>query len=452
MENNETPQNVQDGNIPTLDSILDPQTIVSTGDDGVPPINLPEGSQEGQEGQGGNPDTPPVDTPPTDNPPVNTPAPEDDVVALLSKADSSLSADDITFKSTVFDMFKATNIDFKGNLLDANNNIVLTAENLNNYIETGEVPLDDKGNQVDALGNIIKEAADVNAAYNVVNMTREFIEQDLGFALTDEEGKPRVYENTADGNKAFAKDLITAAQVSAVSAFFNNEPEVKNFFYHLKNGGTIDNFNAGAIDYTSIDIDGLSKEKRLEYIKEAYTAQGVKNPESIMKLLESAGDEVLKQSTAEALLALKGVNDAKLKANEEAFKAQEAAEQKRVAAYWDNINGLINKGNLGSITIPDTEKSGFLKYIAEPINSNGDTQEVLDFQKEDPSFQLMVSYLRYKGGDINKFIQAATKSNRLDKLRSRVGIESPVPKIESNKERVTETRGAFVPSIESLLG
>ena len=54
---------------------------------------------------------------------------------------------------------------------------------------------------------------------------------------------------------------------------------------------------------------------------------------------------------------------------------------------------------------------------------------MIDAEKEEDTTQLMMSYLRYKGGNINSFIQAATKVNKLDKLRNRVGINTRVPEI-----------------------
>lgn len=462
MENN-TPQNAQDV-VPSLDAVLGGDVGFEQGTVLDNMTNLPTGPQGGEPAPSGNeplaetPEpsgTPPV-TPPA-NTPANTPAKsavapiEDDVVKLLATDDSLLSAEDAEFKTSVYNKFQAVGVDFKGNLLNAEGEVVLTADDFNNYIDTGAVPLDEAGNQINAKGEIITPAEEVKDSASIADLTKALIEEELGYKFLAEDGTPKSYPNSAEGTYQLAKDAIIAAQTSAVSAFLNINPTLKQVFYHLENGGDLNDFTQSAVDYTAIDVNSLSKDQKLDYIRNAYEKQGVTNTESIMKLLESVGEDKITQSTAEALLTLKEISDKEMIAQEKAHQQREQQEQEEADKYWNQIKSVIDKGTLKDLQIPANERLDFYKYIAEPINAKGETREMLDARKESDESQLMISYLRYKGGDVSKLVKSKATTNRLESLKQRMGVNTPIPKIETNKERTNSRGGVFTPSLDLLM-
>ena len=453
METNQNPQNAHDAI--DLEALLDggaqeySQQAPEAGDlenptnpAGIPPENPPA---EGSTPASNDPGTPPAGTPPTNE--------VDDVVKLLTTDEGLLSADDKQLKSLVFNTFGASSVDYKGNLLDANGNVVLTAANLDKYIAEGEVPLDANGNQINALGQIVKQAEEVQASYNPVNNAKNFIEQELGINFVDDEGKPIQFDNSAEGVQQFATEVALRSRVNAVEAFLNQNPSTKDFFFHVANGGSVEDYTATAVDYSTVDVTSLSTEEKMNYIKQSYDKQGVKNAGTILNLLQNASAEAVTEAAADALLALNDLDKADKKAREDAYTAAQLAETKRVEDYWNNVKSVIDAGNLKNLQIPATERNDFFKYIAEPINANGETREMVDANKEDPTFSLLVSYVRYKGGDISKFIQSSAKVNRLEQLKQRVGVANGIPKIDGSRERTNETVGNMTtPSIEQILG
>lgn len=448
MENNQTPQNAQDAI--DLEALLD-DNAVSYSD------NAPEAGDLGNEQnppQGAAEGTGQEPAPANQPPAPNTPSEEvDDVVKLLSTDEGLLSADDKQLRNSVFDTFGASSVDYKGNLLDANGNVVLTAANLDKFIAEGEVPLDAEGNQINALGQIVKKAEEVQASYNPVNNAKTAIEQELGIVFTDEDGKPKQFDNSAEGVQEFAKEVALRSQVNAVEHFLERNPTVKDFFFHVANGGKPEDYVVNSIDYSAIDVTALSTEEKMQYIKQSYEKQNVKNAGTILNLLKNASAEAVTEAAADALLALNELDAADKKAREDAYAAAQEADAKRVQEYWDNVKSVIDSGNLKNLQIPITERNDFFKYIAEPINANGETREKLDADKEDPTFGLLVSYVRYKGGDISKFIQSSARVNKLEQLKQRVGVANGIPKIDGSRERTNETVGNMTtPSIETILG
>lgn len=442
MENNgqQNPQGTQNpqGSLPTLDAVIDATLglgTTPTGTEPTPPGTEPTPPVEGGQAQGqAQTQQPSVTTSPvtpatTDTPPIE----EDNLVSLLSADDSKLSEEDKSLKNTLLATFGATNVDAKGNLINEQGQVVLSKESLDKYIDTGEVLLDAQGNQIDETGKIIKPASEVNVANTIIELSKNAIEQELGFTLLDNEGKPKSYSNSVEGNTELLKDVATNATINAVTAFLNSNPELKDIYFQLANGGKLDEYTSSNIDYTAVDVTSLDRTGKLNYIKQSFEQQGLKNAGSLLKTLEQSSDEALTQAAADAIITLKQVSeDAKLERERE-YQLNQQKEAQELEDYWNNVKSVITSGKLKDINIPDAEKEDFFKYLAVPINSKGESQEIIDADKEDDEYRLLLSYLRYKKFNLNDLVNLRAKTNRLEQLRSRVGI--PNPKIENAQAR-----------------
>ena len=444
MENN-NPEDVED--VISLDNIEEANFSGNQGA-GQAPNNLPT-----------DPPVPPANQPPAGTPPANEPpagdppADEDDVIATLIKDDSFLSAEDKTLKQTILSTFGASNIDAKGNLLNDKGQVVLTAQDLDKYVDTGEMNLDAQGNLINALGEIVSKAGELPNS-NPFDNTVKAVSEEYGFQFVGEGNQPKSYSNDDAGRKEFIDDVVMNTSQVAVSAFLEDNPATKDFFLHLQNGGTADSFANRAVDYTSVDVNELSKEEKLAYIKQSFEKQGLKNGTSMLKLIEGAGEEQLAQSTSEALLTLTELTAEEKARNEAAYAKQLEDNAKANTKYWDNVESVIKQGKLKDLSIPETQRADFFKYIASPINGKGDTQERLDAEKEDVEFNLLVSYLRYNKYDLSKLVNDRAGISKRDRFKER--FNNPNPRIESTNQRTSEnnqqTGGSYTPKIEDILG
>ena len=439
MDNNgqQNPQGNQNpqGSLPSLDAVIDATLGIGTppasestdpfaapvGADGNPPASVDpvQGQQQAQ---------PPVNPSPTD-----TPSEEDNLTSLLSADNSLLSEEDRVLKNTLLSTFGAAGVDTNGNLINEQGQVVLSKESLDKYIDTGEVLLDAQGNQIDETGKIIKPASEVNVANTIIELSKNAIEQELGFTLLDSEGKPKSYNNSVEGSTELLKDVAANATVNAVTAFLNSNPDLKDIYFHLANGGKLDDYTSSNVDYTAVDVTALDRTGKLNYIKQSFEQQGLKNAGSLIKTLEQSSDEALTQAAADAIITLKQVSeDAKVERERE-YQLNQQKEAQALEEYWNNVNSVITNGKLKDINIPNAEKEDFFKYLAVPINSKGESQEMIDAEKEDNEDRLLLSYLRFKKFNLNDLVNLKAKTNRLEQLRSRVGI--PNPKIENAQAR-----------------
>ena len=221
MDNNgqQNPQGNQNpqGSLPSLDAVIDATLGIGVTPAGTEPVAPPAGTEGNPPVEGEQPQAqPPANTPPIE---------EDNLSSLLSADDSSLSEEDKSLKNTLLATFGATNVDANGNLINEQGQVVLSKESLDKYIDTGEVLLDAQGNQIDETGKIIKPAGEVNVASTIIELSKNAIEQELGFTLLDEEGKPKSYSNSVEGSTELLKDVATNATVNAVTAFLNSNPD-----------------------------------------------------------------------------------------------------------------------------------------------------------------------------------------------------------------------------------
>ena len=440
MDNNgqQNPQGNQNpqGSLPSLDAVIDATLGIGGTPTGAEPVTPPAGTEgnppveggqqqaQGQQAQGQQQAQPPAN---------NSPIEEDNITSLLSADDSSLSEEDRTLKNTLLSTFGAAGIDANGNLINEQGQVVLSKESLDKYIDTGEVLLDAQGNQIDETGKIIKPASEVSVANTIIELSKNAIEQELGFTLLDSEGKPKSYSNSVEGSTELLEDVATNATVNAVTAFLNSNPELKDIYFHLANGGKLDDYTASNIDYTAVDVTTLDRTGKLNYIKQSFEQQGLKNAGSLIKTLEQSSDEALTQAAADAIITLKQVSeDAKVERERE-YQLNQQKEAQALEEYWNNVNSVITNGKLKDINIPNAEKEDFFKYLAVPINSKGESQEMIDAEKEDNEDRLLLSYLRFKKFNLNDLVNLKAKTNRLEQLRSRVGI--PNPKIENAQAR-----------------
>ena len=440
MDNNgqQNPQGNQNpqGSLPSLDAVIDATLGIGGTPAGTEPVTPPAGTEgtppvEGgqQQAQGQQAQQQQQAQPPANNSPIE----EDNLISLLSADSSTLSEEDKTLKNTLLSTFGAAGIDTNGNLVNEQGQVVLSKESLDKYIDTGEVLLDAQGNQIDETGKIIKPASEVSVANTIIELSKNAIEQELGFTLLDSEGKPKSYSNSVEGSTELLKDVATNATVNAVTAFLNSNPELKDVYFHLVNGGKLEEYTASNIDYTAVDVTTLDRTGKLNYIKQSFEQQGLKNAGSLIKTLEQSSDEALTQAAADAIITLKQVSeDAKVQRERE-YQLNQQKEAQALEEYWNNVNSVITNGKLKDINIPNAEKDDFFKYLAVPINSKGESQEMIDAEKEDNEDRLLLSYLRFKKFNLNDLVNLKAKTNRLEQLRSRVGI--PNPKIENAQAR-----------------
>ena len=388
---------------------------------------------EGTGNQGGV--TPPVDNPSGDSQQTVT---NNDTTNL-----GGSEADDITNKpaesgDTTGEIKPAedTNTSSTGELIagdtiDVDGTIYTVAEN---------------GDLVDDKGNVFKEAKDVQSWLASVEVedenadspiTLSSIQEALGVAITDEDGKDVTFTADANGVKADVESVIAVKsqelQEAAINRLYQDNPLLKQFQDYVQLTGTPKGF--GEIpDRSGIRLDKDNEQQLVAVIKMAAQEFGNKslNDNYIKYLRDSGGlyDEARNQ--LQALVE----KDAEYKKQIET-KAQEQrdAQAKATADYWNNVNRIVESRQIGDYRIPESftkEVDGkkivitpkdFFNYLSTPKEVDGrtatgyqhDLAKLTD--EEYMNREILDAWLMFTGGTYKDLIDMAVKEEQVRQLR-----------------------------------
>jgi len=403
MENELKPAKGQSDDLITLDSIIDGTPTVNT-----PPANPPV--------------NPPVTTPsntPT-NPPANPEPPStgenlETFEGIISAFTSeTISEDAKGLRSELLNMFKASNIDKQGNLLNDANEVLFTAEQIKEYIESDKLPLNEKGELINSKGEAINITQEDSRP--IVDVIRE----DLGVQLGIELPHDFTVADNLEGITKLVQEAIKTANTKSIVNFLDSNPIMKDFYQHLKLGYNPSDFTAENIDYKSIDTTTLDNIAKLDFINKYYKKQGIANTSNLLEALKKGGEDVVNAELATALTYLDNKQKEERTNRDNLLRQQALEEAQEVENYWNQVNSTITKGKLGNINIPIKERQAFFDYLSKPIDKEGNSAVMKDIENEDLEFQLMTDFLRFKKYNLSELVAVLAKENKVLSLREKL--------------------------------
>jgi hypothetical protein len=301
-------------------------------------------------------------------------------------------------------------------ILNNKGEVVLNVQDLNSYLETGKLPTNDAGQTTDSQGNILDDTIPPNTAAvddSLVLKAKTQIQEAFGLDIQED------FEDTEDGLLNLTAKAVELSEERAINTFLENNPIINDFVNHLKIGGNPNDFNADLIDYDSINTTALSTDAKLDFIKRKLTSQGLDNADTIIDLFKTAGEDKVLEETRKAIDYLRDKQEQDSLVKQQEAQRLEQQERESVKKYWGEVKETVNKGKINNISIPINDRQKFFEYLSKPVAGNK-SQEMLDAEKEPMDFELMVSYLRYKKGDIGKLTAVLAAENKVNSLRERM--------------------------------
>ena len=334
---------------------------------------------------------------------------------LLPHLGNNTDAGVVELKTNILNVFKGSKIDEKGNVLGQNNEVVLSAENFKKYVDTGDLPLNDKGEVVNAQGIVVGKSNEVVTP--TIELVRSKLQESLGIEFKNPE--ILALEDTEDNLIALTQEAVKLKSVAAVSNFLESYPEVKGLFQHLQLGGTVDTYSASNLDYKSLNVKNLDEGAKLDLLNKMFTLQGVPSKDNLITLIKSAGEEELNKNVASAILFLDNKQKEQNQQRDNQLRALALQEEQDTIQHWTAVENVVKSGKVGDIVIPLAERDAFFKYMALPANDDMVSANDLKAQEDSLEFDLLVSYLRFKGGDISKLAKAIASQQRVETLQER---------------------------------
>lgn len=305
----------------------------------------------------------------------------------------------------------------------------------------------ENGDIVDKEGKVFKKADEVkswlkeNEATDEGNedeITVENLQKQFGIEITDENGKPVEFANTASGVKAYVeaiKDLqANEIRQGTINKFYADNPLVKQFVDYVQINGTYRGFGQ-LPDRTGIQLDKDNKNQQIAIIRMAAEEFGNKSlNDNYIKYLESTG--ALYDEAKSQLEALQNKDKETRKQIEVKAAAAREEERKSVENYFKKVNEVIVSRKLGGYMLPEQivkERNGqkitltlndFYDYVAKATEEDegGNTmtayQRDLNNQSDEELLnkELIDAWLMFTGGSYKDLVDMIAKEDAVRKL------------------------------------
>lgn len=350
-------------------------------------------------------------TPPSQDPPTFTfPDKIEELLPLLADA-NNVVPEVVEYRNLLLTTFKGKTLDTSGNVLNEQGEVVLSADTLTKYVTTGELPTNEKGEIINAKGEVIGVSTPPASTVSVV---KESLKTQLGIDLSTLD-----VPDTEEGLVQLTQEAIKERSKGAIINFLEANPDIKGLYQHIRLGGKVEDYKSSHIDYGSINIKTLEESSKIDLLNKMFTLQGTPNKDNMIELIKGAGEEQLNKAVAGAVLYLDGQQKQENLAREQALAAKAKQEADETVAYWNNVNTLVTNGKVGDIVIPLNEREAFFNYMSKPVTDDLYSANDLDAEKDALEFQLLVSYLRYKKGNVSTLANIIAKQNQVENLKSR---------------------------------
>lgn len=324
-------------------------------------------------------------------------------------------------------------INAEGNLVDENNVVFKTKEELGDFIKQFSV----------------EQEEPQPSSYNL-----QSIQSLLDTNIVDNEGKAVEFADTEEGIKEYVNAVLQVktdeAAVAGVNALFENYPILKDFLnYYVANGNSIEGFNE-IKDRSNIVLDESNEAQQEAIIREAYKEfnRGGDVETYIRYLKDTKQLATVAKTELEALQAA----DSNIKAENErlAAEAQKQAQEQEIA-YWQAVKQTIDSKVIGGYKIPDTviiNREGkqvavtpddFFNYLYQ-VDDKGNSRYMYDLAKQNPqdrfNDEILRAWLTYTGKGYNSLIDMAVADKQVQKL-----------KLVANKNKSKQTISIKKPTI-----
>lgn len=286
-------------------------------------------------------------------------------------------------------------IDANGNAVDDNGNIVIKSEELENLLKDAkEIVKDDK--------SIDDKSIDVN-----------YLQEQTGLVVLDENGNPKEFDNTIEGLKAREIALVNQIKQQAVKEyeeqFYANNPDIASLIEYKKTFGTLEGYNE-SVDYENV-ILGDNEEQLMAVIIQAEKNRG-KDDSLIEEYVNFIKDKkMLKQVAERDLEYLKNITKERKamlikKQEEERLKVEE-----RVNKFNNEVRNFIQQGKIDNIVLPENIKvnapDGSIKYMSKEQLIEYITKPVAEVN----GFKYTQYYLDYNDAFRNKSEDEVLREN-----------------------------------------
>lgn len=305
-------------------------------------------------------------------------------------------------------------VDANGNLLDKDNNIFKSSNEVAEWLAQFETVDDD-------------EDAD---AINLAN-----IQKAIGIDLSDENGNPVEFENSIEGIKSYINGVVEANREENYRTAFNSIQQQYPFIndvinYWVANNNSLEGYNE-IPDRSKIEVIPNNTAQHEAIIRQAWAeSKRPGNIEDYLQYLKTSGNlEAVARDELKGLQQLDADYRERIAQQAEEVEAQQ---QQYIAEYWKSVQDIVQGGKIAGYDIPETisvnrdgrtiavGRNEFFNYLYQ-VDGEGKSMYQRDIEATDETAQLqdqlLRAYLMFTGGSYADLVTMADNKNKVKHLK-----------------------------------
>lgn len=305
-------------------------------------------------------------------------------------------------------------VDANGNLLDKDNNIFKSSNEVAEWLAQFETVDDD-------------EDAD---AINLAN-----IQKAIGIELSDENGNSVEFENSIEGIKSYINGVVEANREDNYRTAFNSIQQQYPFIddvinYWVANNNSLEGYNE-IPDRSKIEVIPNNAAQHEAIIRQAWAeSKRPGNIEDYLQYLKSSGNlEAVARDELKGLQQLDAEYRERIAQQAEEVEAQQ---QQYIAEYWKSVQDIVQGGKIAGYDIPETisvnrdgrtiavGRNEFFNYLYQ-VDGEGKSMYQRDIEATDENTQLqdqlLRAYLMFTGGSYADLVAMADNKNKVKHLK-----------------------------------
>ena len=305
-------------------------------------------------------------------------------------------------------------VDANGNLLDKDNNIFKSSNEVAEWLAQFETVDDD--DDADAI--------------NLAN-----IQKAIGVELSDENGNPVEFENSIEGIKSYINGVVEANREDNYRTAFNSIQQQYPFIddvinYWVANNNSLEGYNE-IPDRSKIEVIPNNAAQHEAIIRQAWAeSKRPGNIEDYLQYLKSSGNlEAVARDELKGLQQLDAEYRERIAQQAEEVEAQQ---QQYIAEYWNSVQDIVQSGKIAGYDIPETitvnrdgrsiavGRNEFFNYLYQ-VDGEGKSMYQRDIEATDENTQLqdqlLRAYLMFTGGSYADLVAMADNKNKVKHLK-----------------------------------
>lgn len=305
-------------------------------------------------------------------------------------------------------------VDANGNLLDKDNNIFKSSNEVAEWLAQFETVDDD--DDVDAI--------------NLAN-----IQKAIGIELSDENGNPVEFENSIEGIKSYINGVVEANREDNYRTAFNSIQQQYPFIddvinYWVANNNSLEGYNE-IPDRSKIEVIPNNAAQHEAIIRQAWVeSKRPGNIEDYLQYLKSSGN--LESVARDELKGLQQLDADYRERIAQQAEEVEAKQQQYIAEYWNSVQDIVQSGKIAGYDIPETitvnrdgrsiavGRNEFFNYLYQ-VDGEGKSMYQRDIEATDETAQLqdqlLRAYLMFTGGSYADLVAMADNKNKVKHLK-----------------------------------